>query len=85
MGKIIETSIRSFHKNVKMGLIAHLVTITKLCIFAGVKGIWAEEETSHKVSPLTLTGVIKGLKNRKRKEMEIVEVVEEHEEEERNN
>ena len=42
----------------------------------------AEEETCPKVSPLTLTWVIKGPKSRKRKEMEIVEVAEEHEEEE---
>ena len=82
VGKIIETSIRSFHKNVKWGLIPHPATITRLCILAGVKGIWAEEETCPKVSPLTLTRVIKGLKSRKRKEIEILEVAEEHEEEE---
>ena len=46
-----------------------------------MKGIWAEEETYPKVSPLTLTGVIKGPKSRKRKEMEIMEVVEEPQEE----
>ena len=82
VGKIIESSIRCFHKNVKRGRIPHPATITRLCILVGVKGTWAEEETYPKVSPLTLTGVIKGLKNRKRKEMEIVEVVEELEEEE---
>ena len=82
VGKIIETSIRSFHKNVKRGLIPHPTTITRLCILARVKGIWAEEETCPKVSPLTLTGVIKGPKSRKRKEMEIVEVAEEQEEKE---
>ena len=82
MGKIIESSIRCFHKNVKRGLIPHLATITRLRILAGVKGTWAEEETYPKVSPLTLTGVIKGPKSIKRKEMEIVEVVEEPEEEE---
>ena len=49
---------------------------------AGVKGIWAKEETCPKVFPLTLTGVIKGPKSIKRKEMEIVEVTEEQEEEE---
>ena len=42
-----------------------------------MKGIWAEEETYSKVSPLTLTRVIKGPKSRKRKEMEIVELAEE--------
>ena len=82
VGKIIETSIKSFHKNVKRGLISHLATITRLYILAGVKGIWAEEETCPKVSPLTLTGVIKGPKIKKRKEMEIVEVEEEQKEEE---
>ena len=39
MGKIIETSIRSFHKNVKRGLIPHPATITKLYILSRVKGI----------------------------------------------
>ena len=82
VGKIIETSIMSFHKNVKKGLIPHLTIITRLCILAGVKGIWVEEETCPKVSPLSLTGVIKGPKNGKRKEIEIVEVAEDLEEEE---
>ena len=82
VGKIIETSIKTFHKIVKRGLIPHPATITRLCVLAGVKGIWVEEETCPKVSPLTLAGVIKGPKSRKRKEMEIVEVVEEPQEEE---
>ena len=76
VGKIIETSIRTFHKIVKRGLIPHLATITRLCVLVGVKGIWAKEETCPKVSPLTLTGVIKGPKSRKIKEMEIMEVAE---------
>ena len=82
MGKIIETSIKTFHKIVKRGLIPHLATITRLCILAGVKGVWAEEESCLRISPLTLTGVIKGPKCRKMKEMEIVEVAEEPQEEE---
>ena len=82
VGKIIESSIRCFHKNVKKGLIPHPTTITWLCILAGVQGIWVEEETYPKVSPLTLTGVTKAPKNIKRKEMEIMEVAEEPEEEE---
>ena len=82
VGKIIESSIRCFHKNVKMGLIPHPATITRLCILAGVQGIWAEEETCPKVCSLTLTGVTKGLKNIKMKEKEIMEVAEEPEEEE---
>ena len=82
VGKIIEKSIRTFHKIVKRELIPHLATITKLYVLARVKGIWAEEETCPKVSPLTLTGVIKGLKSRKRKEMEIMEVAKVPQEEE---
>ena len=66
----------------KRGLIPHPKTFTRLCILARVKGTWVEEETYPKVSSLTLTGVIKGPKSRKRKEMEIVEVAEELEEEE---
>ena len=73
-GKIIESSIRNFQKNVKRGLIPHQAMITRLCILAGVHGVWVEEETCPKVSPLTLTGVLKGPKNKKMKEMEIVEV-----------
>ena len=82
VGKIIESSIKSFQKIVKRGLIPHAATITKLYILAGVKGIWAEEEICPKVSPLTLTEVIKGSKSRKRREMEIVEVAKEPQEEE---
>ena len=82
VGKIIETSIRTSHKIVKRGQIPHPTTITRLYFLAGVKGIWAEQETCPKVSPLTLTGVIKGPKSIKRKEMEIMEVVEEPQEEE---
>ena len=81
VGKIIETSIKTFHKIVKRGLIPYPATITRLCILARVKGIWTEEETCPKVSPLTLTGVVKGPKRRKMKEMEIVEVAEEPQEE----
>ena len=44
--------------------------------------MWTEEETCPKVSPLTFTGVLKGPKNKKRKEMEIVEVAERPDEEE---
>ena len=82
MGKIIETSIRTFHKIVERGLIPHPSTITRLCVLAGVKGIWAKEETFPRVSHLTMTGVIKGPKSRKMREMEIVEVAEKPQEEE---
>ena len=56
--------------------------ITRICILVGVHGVWVEEETCPKVSPLTLAGVLKGPKNEKRKEMEIVEVAERPDEEE---
>ena len=82
VGIIIETSIKTFHKIVKRGLIPHPATITRLCILAGVKGIWAEEETCLMVSPLPLTGVIKGPNSRKTKEMEIMDVAEKPQEEE---
>ena len=82
VGKIIDTCIRCFHKNIKRGPIPHPSIITRLFILARVKGIWAEKEIYPKVSPLTLTGVIKGQKSIKRKEMEIMEVAEEQEEEE---
>ena len=61
-GKIIESSIKSFQKNVKRGLIPHPVMITR----PRVHGVWAEEETCPKVSPLTLTRVLKGPKNKKK-------------------
>ena len=82
VGKIIEMSIKTFHKIVKRGLIPHPTTITRLCILAGVKGIWAKQETCPKVSPLTFTRVVKGPKSRKRKEMEIIEIAEEIQEDE---
>ena len=80
--KIIETSIKTFHKILKRGLIPHPTTITRLYVLAGVKGIWVEEETCPKVSPLTLVGVVKEPKSRKMKEMEIMEVAKEPQEEE---
>ena len=48
--------------------------ITRLYILAGVHGVWVQEETCPKVSPLTLTRVFKGPKNKKRREIEIMEV-----------
>ena len=38
--------------------------ITKLCIQGGVNEEWEVEETYPRASPLTLTGVTKGPKNR---------------------
>ena len=72
VGRLIEGSILGYHLSNKRGLIPHSANITRLCILAGVKGRWKEEETCPRVFPLTLTGVIKGPRNRKQKE--IVEV-----------
>ena len=66
-GAIIENSIMRYHKGNKRGLIPHPATITRLCLRAGVKEIWEEEEEFPKVSPLTLTGVSKGPRNQKKK------------------
>ena len=66
-GAVIENSIMIYHEGNKRGLIPHLATITRLCLRAGVKGTWEEEEECPKVSPLTLTGVSKGPRNQKKK------------------
>ena len=67
VGTIIENSIMRYHEGNKRGLIPHPATITKLCIRAGVKGSWAEEEECPNASPLTLTGIRKGQRNLKKK------------------
>ena len=67
VGIVIENSIMRYHEGNKRGLIPHPATITWLCIRAGVKGSWAEEEECPKASPLTLTGVSKGTRNLKKK------------------
>ena len=56
-----------YYEGNKRGLIPHPATITRLCIRAGMKGIWEEEEECPKSSPLTLTGVSKGPRNLKKK------------------
>ena len=66
-GAIIENCIMKYHEGNKKGLIPHSVTITWLCIRAGVKGNWAEEEKCPNASPLTLIGVSKGPRNQKKK------------------
>ena len=66
-GAVIENSIMRYHEGNKRGLIPHPTTITRLCLRAGVKGTWEEEEECPKVSPLTLTGVSKGPRNQKKK------------------
>ena len=69
VGRLIEGSILGYHLSNKRGLIPHPATITRLCILAGVKGRWEEKETCPRVSPLTVTRVIKGLRNIKQKEL----------------
>ena len=56
-----------YHEGNKRGLIPHPVTITRLCMRAGVKGTWEQEEECPKVSSLTLMGVSKGPMNQKKK------------------
>ena len=73
VGGLIEGSIRGYHLNNKRGLIPHPATISRLCIYAGVRGSWDEEETCPKESPLTLTGVTKGPINKREKGMVEVE------------
>ena len=64
----------SYFRRSYIGLIPYPTTITRLCILGGVEGDWKEKETCRKASPLTLTRVTKGLKNRgKEKEIEIEE------------
>ena len=67
VGCLIEGSIRGYHLSNKRGLIHHLATINRLCILVGVRGSWDEEKTCPKASPLTLTGVTKGPRNKKQK------------------
>ena len=67
VGAVIENSIMRYHEGNKRGLIPHPATITRLCLRAGVKGTWEEEEECPEVSPLTLTGVSKGPRNQKKK------------------
>ena len=67
VGGLIEGSIIGYHLSNKRGLIPHPTTISKLCILVGVKGSWDKEETCPKASPLTITGVTKGPRNKKHK------------------
>ena len=72
VGALIEGSIRDYHLSNKKGLIPHPTPISRLCIFVWVRGSWDEEETFPKVSPLILTKVKKGPRNKK--QQRIVEV-----------
>ena len=74
VGKIIEKSILSYSGRNCKGLIPHPATITNLRLLRGVEAEWEKEETYPGASPLTLTGVTKGPKNRgKGKEKEVEE------------
>ena len=64
VGKIIKISILSYSRSRCRGLIPHPTTITNLCLLGGVKEKWEKEETYPRASPLTLTKVTKGPKNR---------------------
>ena len=61
---MIENSILRYFEGKCGGMFPHLATITSLCIQGGVKKEWGIEETYPRASPLTLTGITKGLKNR---------------------
>ena len=74
IGILIEDSIIGYHHSNKRGLIPHPTTITRLCLLAGVKGMWEEEEKCPRVSPLTLTGVTRGHKGKNQKEIMEVDV-----------
>ena len=66
VGKMIENSIFSYLEGKCRGMIPHPATITNLCIRSGVKKEWGIEETYPRASPLTLTGITKGPKNREK-------------------
>ena len=73
MEMLIEESIKGYHHSNKRGLIPHPPTITRLCFRAGVKGNWEEEERCPRVPPLTLTGVTRGPKGNKQKEVMVLD------------
>ena len=64
VGKIKENSILSYYKGGYKGLIPHPAQISRLCISGGVQGDWEKEKNCPKTSPLTLTGITNGPKNR---------------------
>ena len=81
VGKIIENSILSYYNGGYRGLVPYPALITRLCILGGVEGYWEEEENCPRTSPLTLTGITKGPKNRGReREAEVAREEEENRE-----
>ena len=61
VGKIIEKFILVYSKGNYKGMIPHLGTITRVCIQGGVEKEWGIKEIYPRASPLTLTGITKGL------------------------
>ena len=78
VGKIIENSILSYYRGGYKGLIPHPTLISRLCILGGVQEDREEEENGPRTSPLKLTRITKGPKNRNRGRQ--VEAVREEEE-----
>ena len=64
--KIIEKSILGYSESKCRGMIPHPAIITILYIQGEVDEEWGTEETYPGASPLTLTGITKGLKNREK-------------------
>ena len=72
--KIIEKFILGYSERKCRGVIPHPAIITRLCIQGGVDEEWGTEDTYPGASPLTLTDITKGPKNRgKGKEKETEE------------
>ena len=73
VGKIIENSILSYYRGGYRGLVPHPALITRLCILGGVEKDWEEEETCPKTSPLTLIGILRGLRTETMKKKQKLE------------
>ena len=72
VGKIIEEVILNYFNTKYRGYLPHPAIVTKLCSIHELSYYWEEEIPCLKVSPLTLTGVTRGPKNKK-KEKPVVE------------
>ena len=66
VGNIIEKSILGYFESKCRGMIPHPAKITRLCIQREFDKKWGTEETYPRASPLTLTGITKGPKNRRK-------------------
>ena len=67
VGQIIKNSIFSYFISSYRGLVHHPTLITRLCILGGVEEDCEEEETWPRASPITLTRITKGPKNKEKK------------------